>query len=96
MNGQERLEALYNRAPELYEGDGQAPNLPAPYDQHCQIIIDRQESNRGVLAVLITLLARKLRTPEQDIRPHQAQLEGGFSGRGLDERVVTPFLREKS
>lgn len=95
MNEQEILESLYNRALELYEGGGQAPALPPPYDVYCRTIIDRQESNRGVLAVLITLSTRKLSTPEQDIRQHQAQLPGGFSGRGLDERVITPFLRDK-
>ena len=87
------LEALYNRALELYEGDGQTSNLPAPHDGYCQTIITQQEQNKAVLAVLITLLVKKLRTPEQDIRQHQAGLEGGFSGRGLDTRVVTPFLR---
>ena len=95
MSEQEILDARYDRAMKLYASGGQVPALPSPYDGHCKTIIDRQESNRGVLAVLITLLARKMRTPEQDIRQHQAQLPGGFSGRGLDERVVTPFLREK-
>ena len=49
----------------------------------------------GVLAVMVTLLLQKLHNPQQDIRRHQAQLAGGFSGRGLDTRVVTPFLRDR-
>ena len=95
MTENDRLEALYNRALELYTGDGAKPNLPTPYGDHLQTIIARQESNRGVLAVIVTLLLQKLQAPEQDVRRHQTQLTGGFSGRGLDARTVTPFLRDK-
>ena len=93
LNEQERLEELYNQALALCQGQGQPPALGDPYERFCQTIVDRQEQSRAVLAVLVTLLLRKLHDPEQDIRLHQAQMEGGFSGRGLDERVVTPFLR---
>ena len=95
MTESERLEALYKRALEFYEGDDEAPDLPPPYDAHLRTIIAYQERNRGVLAVMVTLLLQKLHNPQQDIRRHQAQLAGGFSGRGLDTRVVTPFLRDK-
>ena len=95
MTESERLEALYKRALEFYEGDGEAAGLPAPYDAHLRTIVEHQEGNRGVLAVMVTLLLQKLHNPQQDIRRHQAQLAGGFSGRGLDTRVVTPFLRDK-
>lgn len=95
MTENDRLEALYDRALELYTDDGAAPVLPTPYGDHLQTIIAHQESNRGVLAVTVTLLLQKLQAPEQDIRRHQAQLEGSFSCRGLDARIVTPFLRDK-
>ncbi len=58
-------------------------------------IIDESDTRRAVLAVLITLILKKIISPEQDIRNHQAGMDGGFSGRGLDARVVTPFLKEK-
>ena len=92
---QELLERIYRRALALYQEGGEQPALPEPYAGHCQVVIAHQESNRGVLAVLITLLLRKLFDPEQDIRQHQMQLPGGFSGRGLDSRVVTPLLRKQ-
>ena len=92
----EILEEIYNRALALYQDNETAPGVAEPYQGHCQVIVDNQESNKGVLAALITLLLKKLHTPEQDIRLHQAQLEGGFSGRGLDTRIITPFLREQS
>ena len=53
------------------------------------------QKNLGVLTVLITLLTKKVISPEQDIRRHQAKMPGGFSGRGLDSDVITPFLREQ-
>ena len=89
------LEAIYVEALSIYEGASSAPDLPEAYANHIQTIAESQQSSRGVLAVTVTLLVKKLATPGQDIRQHQAQLEGGFSGRGLDERVVTPFLRDK-
>lgn len=93
---QELLERICRQALALYQEGREQPALPEPYTGHCQVIIAHQESNRGVLAVLITLLLRKLSDPGQDIRQHQMQLPGGFSGRGLDSRVVTPFLREQN
>ena len=50
--------------------------------------------NIGVLSVLITLLVKKVMKPDQDVRFHQANMPGGFSGRSLDARHVTPFLRD--
>jgi len=53
-------------------------------------------SNKAVLAVLLTLACKKQESPGQDIRIHQKRMSGGFSGRGLDSKTVTPFLaREK-
>lgn len=91
----ELLEAIYDRALALYQNDERPPLLAEPYSGLCAVIIANQESNRGVLAVLVTLLLKKLHDPEQDIRLHQTQMPGGFSGRGLDTRIVTPFLREQ-
>ena len=39
MTENDRLEALYNRALELYTGDGAATDLPTPYVDHLQTII---------------------------------------------------------
>ena len=68
--------------------------LPESAAASLDVIIERQEGNKGVLAVLMTLLLKKIVTPEQDIRLHQDGMDGGFSGRGLDTRVVTPFLKD--
>lgn len=48
--------------------------------------------NVSPLTVLLTSLVKKSVDPEQDIRMHRAELPGGYSGRGLDSKIVTPFL----
>ena len=58
-------------------------------------IIKEAESYKGVLAVLITSLVKKIETPTQDVRYHQKKLENGYSGRGFDTRHITPYMKEK-
>ena len=95
MDEQGIIADAYDRAFALYQGEKEPPSLAAPYSGYLGVIIERQERNKGVLAVLITLLVKKLHTPDQDIRQHRAELKGGFSGRGLDTLVITPFLRDR-
>lgn len=58
-------------------------------------IIEKAESFRGVLTVLITSLVKKIEDPNQDVRYHQEKLTNGYSGRGLDRLHITPFMKEK-
>ena len=51
------------------------------------------ESQKGVYTVLITLGIHKLLFPNQDIRYHQDNMEGGFSGRSIDTKFITPTLK---
>ena len=89
----ELLQDIYGRALRLYESNVLPPALSKPYDDYVKTILDYQEARKAALAVTITLLLKKSHTPCQDIRQHQEQLQRGFSGRGLDTQVVTPFLR---
>lgn len=59
------------------------------------IIVDKEETQKGVFTVLFTSLAYKSLYPEQDIRLHQANMENGYSGRSFDTKYVTPFLKSK-
>lgn len=68
-------------------------SLPANIRKDLDVILEKSDTHRAALAVVITLLLKKFISPSHDIRNHQAGMAGGFSGRGLDERVVTPFLR---
>ena len=58
-------------------------------------IIEKAESFRAVLTVLITSLVKKIQTPTQDVRYHQTELPDGYSGRGLDTEHITSFMKEK-
>ena len=71
-------------------------NLDSVHKSKLFIIVDNacKGNNKAVLAVVITLLLKKILFPGQDIRFHQKSMRQGFSGRGFDERVVTPFLRD--
>jgi DNA (cytosine-5)-methyltransferase 1 len=48
-----------------------------------------------VLTALLTCLTKKIENPEQDIRLHREEFEGGFSARGYDTLYITPFLKDK-
>ena len=90
------LERAYNGVLEAYMAGEYAPEIPGGLGSDCDVVVAHQEQAKGALAVLTTLLVKKIASPEQDIRMHQDRMPGGFSGRGLDTRVVTPFLRSHS
>ena len=56
-------------------------------------VVQYSEQAKAVLCVLITSLVYKILHPEQDIRKHQASIEGGYSGRGFDSKFITPFMK---
>lgn len=58
-------------------------------------IVASADSQKAVLAALITSLTKKLETPSQDVRRHKIELNGGYSGRSYDTQHVTPFIRQK-
>lgn len=58
-------------------------------------LMEKAESFRAVLTVLITSLVKKIQTPTQDVRYHQDNLPNGYSGRGLDTEHITPFMKAK-
>jgi DNA (cytosine-5)-methyltransferase 1 len=58
-------------------------------------IIDNAESFKAVLTVLTTSLVKKIEDPNQDVRYHKVELEGGYSGRTYDTKYVTPFFKDR-
>ena len=70
-------------------------DLSESQERWVNAIIEKAESFRGVLTVLITSLVEKIQTPAQDVRYHQDNLPNGYSGRGLDTDHITPFMKEK-
>ena len=92
MNEQEILNRVYEAAL-VRDGSQDMVILEHQLRGHLQEIVDRTDKQKSVLAVTATLLLKKIMYPGQDIRQHQASMPGGFSGRTLDTKVVTPFLR---
>lgn len=93
----EFLEEIYNDALKtIQEGETRKFSLPSNVTNHIKLIVSRAEDNKGIIAVLLTLLSHKLVNPSQDIRKHQAQIEGGFSGRTIDKDFITPWIKEHS
>lgn len=61
--------------------------------ERVSLIAELSENKKGVMTVLVTSLTHKMFDPNQDVRCHQTQLLGGYSGRSVDTRSVTPFLK---
>lgn len=58
-------------------------------------IAGKSESFKGVTAALTTCFTKKIEDPRQDIRYHRKEMNGGYSGRTLDTKYVTPFFKRK-
>lgn len=69
-------------------------SIPPEYVRYLQLIGKNSEKRKGLYTVLTTLLYYKYLHPEQDVRRHQVQIEGGFSGRSFDTANVTPILKK--
>ncbi len=76
----------------LVESEQDLPSLPSKLEGWVTTVVEYSELRKAVLAVVITLLIKKVVSPKQDIRQHQAKLNKGFSARVLDTNLVTPFL----
>jgi len=61
--------------------------------QNIQTIAQKSFNQKGVFTVLVTLSIYKIVHPKQDIRKHQSQIKGGFSGRSMDTKYITPTLK---
>lgn len=95
-NHNEILNHVYNRALEATAADDYTTTLPEEVAQQIQLLVTRSENNKGMVAVLTTLLVHKIVAPKQDIRNHQAKIPNGFAGRTIDKECITPFLKSVS
>ncbi|MDD2961164.1 MAG: hypothetical protein PHR45_03660 [Muribaculaceae bacterium] len=68
--------------------------LPESVLNSLNLIGEKCFKSKAVYTVTITLLYYKIIHPEQDIRIHQEQIEGGFSGRSFDTKFITPKLKQ--
>ena len=93
MNEIDFIEKIYSDSLELK--DFKNVNLSEKQLELVKIIVEKEETFKGVYTVLLSSLLYKCLHPEQDVRRHQAQIEGGYGGRGFDTKYVTPFLKQK-
>ena len=70
------------------------PKLPSKVEKELKKFQKIIENQKGLFTVLITLGIHKILFPEQDVRKHQKGMSGGFSGRTIDTKFITPTLRE--
>ncbi|WP_323195283.1 hypothetical protein [Nodularia harveyana] len=91
MNHKEKLIQTYQSLSELEINQIQ---LPHKYQDYIVEISNKCFARKAVYTVLITLLVHKILYPSQDIRYHQVDLPGGFSGRTIDTKYITPTLTE--
>ena len=90
MNHQEKLRSLYNLSSSIDD----ISDIPQQYQDYITTITENVYNQKAVYTVLVTLLVHKTLFPEQDIRYHQENLNGGFSGRTIDTKFITPTLKE--
>lgn len=98
MNHTDVLNRVFSSAEELFNrNSGELDKLGLDNDeiQLLDVIISYAEKRKGVLTVLITSLTHKIFDPAQDVRYHQENMDGGYSGRSIDTRYITPFMKEK-
>ena len=89
MNHKEKLLEIYESSFSIED-----IHLPNRISANILTIGNSIQSQKGVYTVLITLGVHKLLHPNQDIRNHQDSMSGGFSGRSIDTKYITPTLKE--
>ena len=90
MNHQEKLRNIYNLSSSIND----IKDILQQEQDYITTIAENVYNQKAVYTVLITLLVHKTLFPEQDIRYHQENLKGGFSGRTIDTKFITPSLKE--
>ncbi|AFW95903.1 MULTISPECIES: hypothetical protein [Nostocales] len=87
------LEKCYQQALELVKNQSFTE-----FDQEIRtcvdIFIQKIETDKSLIQVIITSLLKKIIKPEQDIRLHQKKFPNGYYARGLDNKVTIPFFKE--
>lgn len=90
MNHKEKLLEIYSQCIE----DNLNVSLSSKELNNISTLGSYAETQKGVFTVLLTLGIHKILNPHQDVRFHQTALEGGFSGRSIDTKYITPTLKE--
>jgi len=92
----ERLNEAVNRCYEIAESAVGESTLSSGFTSHELEVIKRCANTRHASrGAVITLGICKIVYPDQDIRLHKAEFEGGYSARSIDTSITVPFLQSK-
>lgn len=58
------------------------------------ILINKIDKNKSLVSALVSSLVKKIIDPNQDIRLHRTDFQGGYSARSLDASVTAPFFKK--
>lgn len=90
MNHKDKLLEIYNLSFSLNDIN----NIDDEIKKYIELIGEKINSQKSVYTVLLTLITHKIINPSQDIRYHQDSLPNGFSGRTIDNKYISPTLKE--
>lgn len=94
MNGKDILEKAFQNAVNLVESD-EIRQISNEVKKDIDYLIEKIDSNKSIVSALVTSLVKKILKPEQDIRLHRADFEGGYSARSLDTQITTQFFKNR-
>lgn len=93
MNATEKLEELYAKALQT-AADDSSNRISNNVKLSVNVFIDKIDTDKSLIQVIVTSLLKKIIAPEQDIRRHMAKFEDGYSARVLDTKVTSPFFKK--
>lgn len=94
MEPTEYLEKIYSESMQIVGSDDKIKSdLDKNIALHLSEILNRAESAKAVITVILTSAVYKILNPNQDIRNHQTSIPNGYSGRTFDSKYITPFLK---
>lgn len=92
MNPTEMLEECYAKALEIAINET-SDKISSDIKSSINVFIERIDTDKSLVQVIVTSLLKKILSPEQDIRLHMAKFENGYSARVLDTKVTSPFFK---
>lgn len=96
MTHKEVLQQVYETALDEVAKQDSSTSLDDKTAEEIRFLVSYSEAFKAVMTVFITLCTHKIVNPKQDIRYHQAKLPNGFSGRTIDTKYITPFMKTVS
>lgn len=83
MNHKDVLTKIYNKVLSEVANTDFTTELPDAMVEQIKLLVSRSKANKGLIAVLTTLLTHKIVDSNQDTCYHQAQQETDHIDRGL-------------